>query len=160
MKLWQRRVLGALTLGGGFLGIVSATGLFLGEGVATKLIGVIVVLLYGFGMWCGLLLLENSPECLRINRAFWLIQTPYFMSPLFGYYIGCGAYLYLTFSPGVSGMGWQYQFGSRFEFSLLQTGRPIVLGFNVLAILIIIFLTREIRSKNAFPKEPIDCAAL
>ncbi len=160
MNLWQRRVLGVLTLGGGFLGVVTGLGVFLGEGAAPKFIGAIITLVYGFGIWCGLLMVENEPKSLSINRLYWVVQIPYFMSPLFGYFIGGGAYLYMTFKPGLSAIGWQYLLGSRFEFSLFQTGRPVVIGFNLAAFVVVVFLTREIRSRSASHAEHADRADL
>lgn len=150
MNLWQRRFLGILTLGGSFLGGVAGTGPLFAAAtpVLGRILALVAVGLYSWGVWCGAQLLEHSEDALRSNRAFWAIQIPYLISPVASYLFASGPLLYLTFQPFAFRFGFLGLLGSKFDYTLLQFDQPFVVGANVFAIAVFLFLNRCLRRAN------------
>lgn len=135
MKRWERRVLGLLAVGGGFVGVTIAGAALLGTGNwVGRLLVIPFLALYLWGTWCGLLLLEDDPRSIRLNAWLWAFQIPYFMSPVFGYAFSSGSLFYVTLWPMEAAFGALYRFGSQFEYSLLESDRPLIVGVNIVAI--------------------------
>ena len=66
MQQWQRRLLGILTLGGGFTGLAVGLSLLLAPGsLLVKLLSVPFLGLFTWGMVCGLQLLEGCDDAVR-----------------------------------------------------------------------------------------------
>jgi len=146
MQLWQRRILGVLAIGGGALGI--AVGLQVASssnGVLAWLLIAPFLCLYLWGIWCGVCLLEDRKGAARSNLAFWAIQVPVLQSPYFGYLFTSGFFSTVTLQPAGTKLGFQFWMGSRFEISLMQADRPVVLGINLFALVVAVFLYRHIR---------------
>lgn len=135
MKTWQRRVLGILALGGGFLGVVMIlTQILAGAlSVAQVVLAAPFVALYGWGTWCGLLLIEEAPGALRKNRWFWTIQVPYFVTPIVTYLFYAGATGILAYNLGQTRIKLTAFLGSQFQFHL-NHGTTWELGINVFAL--------------------------
>jgi hypothetical protein len=150
MKIWPRRILGVLGIGGGAVGFVACVTKLLG---ATQLVhwAIYVVFgsLYAWGAWCGVKLMESQPNALRYNRRFWLIQIPALNSPLLGYSLASGFHLTLSLSLTPFNLGFSCQVGSAFNFSLLQWDQPLSLGVNVVAYGIYLWLA------HGFPDVPV-----
>jgi len=143
MKLWQRRLIGILTLGGSFLGMVITIPFILSqEGWLAISITILFVLTYCIGIWCGMRLLEASNKSLMPITLFWTLQIPYLMSPLAGYSFASGAlfYVYYRFPEG---FGWLTRLGSQFEYSILQPEKPFTIGINLFAVLVASFLAYQ-----------------
>jgi hypothetical protein len=160
MQHWQRRLLGTLALGGGFLGVTIAFSLLIAPGqvVLARLLVLPFIVMYCWGAWCGLRLLEGDESSLKANRLFWLLQIPYFMSPIAGYFFASGALLYVTFRPTDLNVGAMLRLGSQFEYSLFQADKPLALGVNLFAVGVVLFLTRLVRrapSNNSFKPNPL-----
>lgn len=151
MKLWQRRTIGILTLGGSFVGVVLAFGELVSSDrpILSRLVVLAFVGLYAWGVWCGARLLEGADRAIHANRIFWAIQVPYLMSPIAGYFFAAGAVLFLTLQPSRLQFGFSCLFGSKFDMSLLQFDRPFVIGANVFALAIYLFLDYCLRQINA-----------
>ena len=149
MKLWQRRAIGILTLGGSYLGMAMVSPfIFSQESWLAKLLAIFFVLMYCFGIWCGLRLLESSNKSLFPCTIFWLVQIPYFMSPLAGYGFTSGALFYITYEYP-AGFSWFTRLGSQFGYSLLQADKPFIIGVNLFALLIAGFLAyKSSKSSN------------
>ena len=138
MKRWERRVLGILALGGSFLGLVLGVTLLASQrSVLVAVFELPFLVLYAWGIWCGLRMLEQSEGALKMNAWFWAAQVPYIMSPLAGYYFASGSMLYVTYQPNTSSLGMLARFGSQFQYSLFQADKPVVLGVNILALVIV-----------------------
>src|SRR5688500_2703833 len=91
MKLWQRRTLGILTLGGGAVGLAAALTLLLTRSNPIEWLFCIgFIAIYAWGVWCGVRLLEAQPGAERSTLKYWLIQIPAFGSPIFGYSLTSG----------------------------------------------------------------------
>ena len=79
-----RRVLGILTLGGSFTGLVITLQQIVT--VAQPALAVVLssgfALLYAWGAWCGTRLLEGDPKAMHTSRIFWALQLPVLVSPI------------------------------------------------------------------------------
>ncbi|WP_139304889.1 hypothetical protein [Microbulbifer marinus] len=149
MKNYQRRVIGILTLGGSFTGVVlSAEQLMSVSGVMPVLIYVAFTALYAWGVWLGIAVLENLSKFERGLSKFWCLQIPAFWSPIFGYFFTSGFHLTVFINlSGLSVTG-NFQAGSVFKFSLLQSGQPWQVGVNIFAVGVVLFLSKSIRSSE------------
>ena len=149
MRLWQRRTLGILALGGGFVGLALGSQMPMNTdlSVPARVLTLPFMALYGFGIWCGLGMLESRPGTVALNRLFWLLQIPYIMSPVAGYLFASGAMAYASFAPG-SGFGAMARFGSQFQYSLFELFRPFAIGVNLVALAVFAFLTWELRREQ------------
>jgi hypothetical protein len=145
MQQWQRRILGIVALGGGFTGFAVGLNLLIApSGVLAKVLALPFLVLYAWGIVCGLRLIEGRDEALRQNLYFWLTQIPFLMSPIAGYSFSSGASLYFKYQP--IGAEWNYlaRLGSQFEYSLLQ-GKPLIVGVNIFAVGVSLFLVLLLR---------------
>ncbi|GLQ98664.1 hypothetical protein [Dyella mobilis] len=146
MQLWQRRTLGALALGGSFVGLsLGFEQLFNPVSVWDKLLLIPFLALYGWGIWSGVALLENANGALRLNRRFWAVQIPFLSSPIAGYMFASGCLLYASFYPADIRFHFDVRFGSQFGYSLLQFEQPWAFGINLFAVCIYTYLTWCIR---------------
>ena len=144
MKLWQRRIVGVLTLGGGSVGVTAALPLLLARSNPIEwlfCIGFIVI--YAWGAWCGVRLLENRPGAERSAAKYWLIQIPAFGSPILGYFLSSGFYITVVLQAFPFKIDGNVFLGSTFNYSLMQTGKPWFIGINVFAAAVAWWLTRE-----------------
>jgi hypothetical protein len=147
MAPWQKRFLGILAIGGGFLG---ATATLSEVSAQYQTIGGGIVLLFGFfalyawGVWCGVLMLEDAPNALSSNRWFWATQIPIFISPFLGYAFASGFFLNVWLRLPDFNLGFNFLLGSKFEYHFMQSDQPWVLGLNVFALAIFLFLSRAI----------------
>ena len=146
MQMWQRRTLGALALGGSFLGLSLAfEQLFNSASLLEKLLQALFLGLYGWGIWCGIALLENADRALLLNRRFWAIQIPFVSSPIVSYMIASGCLLFVSFHPAETKFEFDVRFGSQAGYSLLRLGQAWAFGVNVFALGVYLFLTWCIR---------------
>jgi hypothetical protein len=80
------------------------------------------------------------------------------MSPIAGYLFASGALFYVTFRPTDLNVGAIVRLGSQFEYSILQADKPLTFGVNLLAVGVVLFLTRQVRrepSNNSFKPNPL-----
>jgi hypothetical protein len=144
MKLWQRRALGILAVGGGAVGAtVGMTTLLRSTRVIEWLIYIGFSSLYAWGVWCGVKLLEGQPDAEKYNRRFWLIQVPALNSPLLGYTMVCGFHVTLSLDLTPFKLGANFHAGSQFTFSLMQWDQPLSFGVNIFALGIFLWMARK-----------------
>ena len=146
MKIWQRRTLGILTLGGGAIGLAAAlTLLFTRNNALEWLLCLAFIAAYAWGIWCGTKVLEGLPGAERSSLVYWLVQIPSFSSPVIGYSFSSGfqTTVSLQFSPLDSKAN--FMLGSTFNYSLMQAEQPLSIGVNVFALVLSWWLAREIR---------------
>lgn len=149
MRLWQRRVLGVLALGGSFLGLsIGFEQLFASVPLLSKVLCMPFLGLYAWGIWCGMALFEGADGAFRSNRRFWALQIPVLSSPIAGYTFASGCLLTISFQPAGARFNFGARFGSQFGYSLLQSEQPLAVGFNVVAVGVCLFLTRCIRRQE------------
>jgi len=146
MRLWQRRVLGTLTLGGSFLGFSLGFERLVTPNYAfNRLLLMPFIGLYIWGLWCGIALFEGAAGALRSSRCFWAFQIPVLYSPIVSYMFTSGCLLAISFRPAEVTFNFDVRLGSQFGYSLMQPAQPWIFGFNVVAAGICIFLTWCIR---------------
>lgn len=160
MKLWQRRVLGILAVGGGAIGLsVALTALVQRTNPVEWLFCAGFASIYGWGLWCGVKLLEGAPGAERANLKFWLIQVPAFSSPVFGYFLSSGFHLTLSLQPSSLHVRVNFLLGSFFNYSLLQHDVPVSIGVNVFALGVVCWLGRHLRACSSSSLTPLRGAA-
>jgi hypothetical protein len=161
MKLWQRRLFGILALGGGAIGFAVTL-----QTVLTKsnpfdwLFCLAFMALYGWGVWCGLRLIEGQPGAERSNAIYWLLQVPYFLSPVLGYFFASGFHLTLALQASPMKFSFNFQLGSTMLYSLLQADKPLVFGINVFALAGALYMNRlshfaAAPPNNSFKPKPL-----
>lgn len=148
MNKLHRRIIGVLSIGGGFLGIsLCIAQLFTTVHFLNYLFIPIFVALFFFGITSGLNLIENeSVVSIKQNQLFWFIQIPILMSPVFGYQFASGLILNLWFSKA-KGLEFYMSIGSSFRYSLFQSQQPYIIGINLIALFISVYYF-SIRKRN------------
>lgn len=161
MQQWQRRILGILAIGGSALGITIGLQLLFSTGNPIAwLFTSIFIGLYTWGIWCGVRMLEAHDNSAHFNFVFWAVQIPLLQSPYFGYFFSSGLFSTLTFKPSTVKFDFLFWLGSKFEYSLMQAEKPLVLGINVFALAVAAFLYSQVRkapsnnSVRSFPSTP------
>jgi hypothetical protein len=151
VKLWQRRVLGILAVGGGAIGVAATlTTLLQRSNPIEWFFCAGFAALYGWGIWCGVKLLEGMPGAERSNAKFWLIQVPTFSSPVLGYFMSSGLHFTVYWQPSPFGLRANFLLGSLFNYSLMQRDSPISVGVNLFALAVAWWLMRCFPSNNSF----------
>jgi hypothetical protein len=134
MKLWQRRTIGILTLGGGVIGVVAAfTVLFTRSNPIEWIFCIAFAAIYAWGVLCGARLLEQQPGAERSTVKYWLLQIPSFSSPVFGYFLASGFHTTLSIEIDPLKANANFLFGSTFNYSLFQSEQPWLVGINIFA---------------------------
>lgn len=148
-----RRILGVLTLGGSFLGLV-----LIAQHVLESPLGLNAILmvlfgaLYGWGVVIGVRLLERSPAVETEANIYWALQLPVFYSGVLSYEFCSGAKI--TISVSSSGVfNFFGKFGSEFQFWLM-TPTEFVVGINVFAIAALVVLGKIWRETGYDPVMP------
>lgn len=145
MKTWQRRILGILTLGGGAVGFTVAASLLTTLSGMNAVLCVAIIALYAWGVWCGIKMLECQPGWEGPAIGYWMAQIPAFGSPLLGYFVSSGFHVTTTmqFSP------WQFDInflvGSTFSYSFMHPEQPWLVGVNLFALAVVMWLMRSRR---------------
>jgi hypothetical protein len=137
-------VLGLLGIGGAAWGLIAIASVFAkgwpGVFSAALIIGMAGV--FAFGAYAGVLALRRTPGWLRKNTVFWALQVPVFSSPLLSYSLASGAFftVWVQLYPPIR-VGTNFFFGSSFTINLLHKV-PVVVGANLLALAVVLYLTR------------------
>lgn len=154
MKAWQRRLLGILDLGGGFLGAVLILNLLLRPLTPlvpttfwSRIFALPFLGLYCWGIWCGVRTLENEGAAIRANLWYWGIQIPCFMSSLVGYLFASGALLVIAFTPRTARTEFMIKIGSQFQYSIAE-GKQFQVGINCFALVVYLLLLAYARARS------------
>lgn len=145
MKLWQRRTLGILTLGGGAVGFAVALSVLLSRTNPIEwffCIGFMTI--YSWGVWCGVRFLESQPGAERSALRYWIIQIPAFGSPILGYALSSGFQTTVALQINPLKVTSTFFLGSNFNYSILQAGTPWFVGANLFAIAVVWWLVRQV----------------
>lgn len=142
MKIWQRRVLGSLALGGGFLGVVLILMQFMsGISPVSMLICTPFLALYSWGIWAGIAMLESHPDALQLNKWFWVIQIPYFLSGAVSYLFYAGGAVLIGWELTATKVNFQAVFGSQFRL-IINAASPTEIGVNIFAVGVAAYIWR------------------
>jgi len=109
------------------------------------LVCIAVTTLYAWGIWCGVKLIEAQPGAERSNFKYWLVQIPAFSSPIIGYFLSSGFHVTASIQFSPLKLNGDFLVGSKFNYSLMQTDQPVVVGVNVFALAIAMWLGSQIR---------------
>ena len=146
MNIWTKRLFILLTVGGGYCGAVFMFILF--PQVKGQIAGYILVsamiATFAFGVFCGLRLIEDEPQGLKLLRWFFGIQIPVLSSPLIAYQLSSGAGLTVSWIGSKMSLFWQ--FGSEMGVWIFQD-RPWGIGVNALAVVMFIWTGRLLKSR-------------
>lgn len=143
LKIWQRRAIGILTLGGGSIGIAAAITLLLTRTNPIEWIFCIAFMaVYAWGVWCGVRLLEGQLGAERSSLRYWLAQVPAFGSPLLGYFLSSGFHTTVSVQFAPLKLNGNFLLGSTFNYSLFQPDQPWFIGVNVFAAAVAWLLAR------------------
>jgi hypothetical protein len=148
MKIWIRRTLGVLTIGGSFAGIgMCLAALVQSPPLFQVFVLIVFTLVYAWGICAGVELFENSPYALISNRNFWCIQIPILHTNFFSYVFFCGGFLQVSLKFNPAEYGFQFTiFSSQFSLQFGTTpGESPAIGVNLLATAIVVFLAMKIR---------------
>lgn len=157
MRHWLLRVMAVLSLGGGFTGLVYAvTAAFNGGPLELQLTILFGFLVYGFGIWTGMRMLEGNLSAARLNLIYWWLQVPFVNTSALGFsfYSGASARVSASLSWDSSGsdnMNFSANavIGSSLDWSYMQVGVPFELGVNVLALICAIWGGKLIRRQSS-----------
>jgi hypothetical protein len=150
MKTWFRWILLALTIGGGFTGlVVTVQAMFQSEGASFfqfLLFGGFAAL-YLFTVVSGLLFADN-PKCTIPLMIVLILQIPWISSPILTYTFCAGFRITAGLVSGRFAASWR--FGSDWQVFILQ-GQPWGAGINLFAALVLVLLLRFTRTPDAVP---------
>ena len=152
MNKWLKIFLAIVQICGGLLGIGLIGRVFLGEELAPieMIIYSAFVIVFAYGILAGVALIWKPRLGLILSLIFQGIQIPYIITPLVSYILSSGVYLNVYWHE--TGWGAEYALlGSRFYFYLNREG-PLFAGVNIVALVLFIFLIREIWFKTASMK--------
>lgn len=153
MKNWQRRGLGILAIGGGAVGLSSAVQSVLNGGVHAPFPMFVFALALAFFLWgisCGVQMLEGVPSAEFQNALFWMVQTPLLQTPVFGYSVFSAVQLqvFAKFAPLEVGF-FGSAFGAQFGLNFGQPGARTLIGINLVALGLALWLVRWRESVEA-----------
>jgi hypothetical protein len=120
----------------------------------SKAISALFGLLFVFGIWCGLQMIERPDGALALNRLFWAIQIPLFSSGFAGYQFSCGAQVYVFVDVLSSAMRFSAQIGSQFQYSIMQPQQPLLVGVNLFAVGVAFYLSFCLHLARIAPPPP------
>ena len=139
--MWKNRIIGVLTLGGAFAGIV----VILSQislstlGVSGVVIVLVFVTLFAVGIPAGVLTLEKSPNAYYWLYPYWLLQVVAISSPVIIYKFLSGAAFYIGFEQ--ANLKFNFFYGSLFNF-YIGTEAPVGIQFNLVAIFVLIYIRK------------------
>ena len=144
LPVWLRRTLGILALGGGAIGVAMVLGVLMSN---TNFVGALLLLvflvMYAFGIYAGLLMLEDGADALPVNTVYWLLQVPAISTDTVGYVFFSG--FHVTARVMLAPLSWKVDFllGSFFKFNAMQPQESTYLGVNFFAIAVVAVLWRR-----------------
>jgi len=137
MRSFLFRLIGILEVAGGFLGVVAMIRRLLPLGSTYEtLMAVIGLMLFGFILVAGVLLLEGSERGVTLSRVAQLLQLPLIATPVLSYALHAGGFVnvFAVIHGGVR-LGMDYHIGSH-GFLLAVAGPGVSrIGLNLLALL-------------------------
>lgn len=155
MKTWLRLLLVAVTVGGGFTGIVMIADLMASGNVRSAVQMVILLIflaLYAFVTVSGLLFVHNEKRTGPLSAAL-ALQIPWISCPCFVYQFAAGLYgvvaLETPENPVRTGIhfAWNLMLGTHFIFRISgHNDFAWSFGINAAAVLLIFLLRRSNRS--------------
>jgi hypothetical protein len=158
IKTCFRWILLTLTIGGGFLGLeATVKGLIQREDTRLffYLFQTVFIVLYLFTIIAGLLFADNQKRSTPLIIA-WLLQIPWFSSPILSYDFSEGFHFVIGLANNGTANVFHCasNFGSEWHFSINQVdaAHPWEIGINLFAVIIFISLLKFKRSNFVVEK--------
>ena len=144
MNKWLKFFLLLSQIGGGLLGIGIIGRVFL-AGNLTPIVVIVnaaFVIVFSFGILAGVALIKKPRLGLILSLIFQGIQIPIIITPVVSYILSSGMFLNVYWHE--TGWGTNFAFlGSRCYF-YVNSGEPWCAGVNIVALVLFVFLIREI----------------
>jgi hypothetical protein len=150
MKIWFRRFFILVSIGGSAAGLTATASQLFQAGHQWLFYPLysVACAAHAFGMFSGLVFVENEERGLRLLSWYFLIQVPIFISPIVSYQFSSGITAYLTF--GNNGLRWSAYFGGEWLVALFQLQEKTVLvGLNFFAVWATWYLRKALAKKHA-----------
>ncbi len=144
-------IVSLVQIGGGLLGLGLIVLSFL-DGQPTQTVmkfHIIFGCVFLFGVVSGLALIIKPRLGLVLSALFQAVQIPFFIKSGIAYAMSCGACVNLY--KHASGWGFNFFFGSRYSLSL-NSEQPWLIGVNIVALVLFVFLIKEICFFKSFEK--------
>lgn len=128
---------------GGLLGLSLIGQSFLKEHLAqiTVIFHIVFIFVFSFGIVAGAALIFKPRLGLVLSAIFQAIQIPFVTGPMVAYSLSSGACLNLY--KQATGWGFNFFLGSHYVF-YLNSRQPWLIGINIVALVLFIFLVKEI----------------
>lgn len=144
MNKWLKGCLVLFQIGGGLLGIGLIGRVLLAGNLApiAKIVNLAFIAVFAFGVLAGVAIIKKPKLGLILSLVFQGIQIPVYLTPALSYVLSSGAFVHIFRHE----TGWGTRFallGSRFYF-YINGGDPRCVGVNIVALVLFIFLIREI----------------
>jgi hypothetical protein len=139
MKLWFKRVILIVTIGGGFQGFVEAVQAFLALQSKTPTAVILCSIIAAFfllAIVAGLRFAENAKHTSALILVL-LLQIPLIYSPILGYELNTAVLAVLKFAGGK--LGWGVQLGSDHRL-LVGYEMPWGIGLNIFPVVLLVLL--------------------
>ncbi|MEI7036707.1 hypothetical protein [Fulvimonas yonginensis] len=136
MRSYLFRLIGILEIAGGLYGAAGALRRVLAMGsTVDTLHALIALIVFGFVLVAGVLLVEGSERGVAFSRVAQLLQLPLVATPVFSYALHAGAYLNLYTTVHLARPWLDWSLGTQ-GFVLAIAGPSVArLGVNLLALL-------------------------
>lgn len=144
-------IVSLVQIGGGLFGLGFIVLSFLNEQPTQMVIKFHIIFgcVFLFGVVAGLVLIIRPRTGLVLSALFQAVQIPFFIKSGIAYAMSSGACVNLY--KHASGWGFNFFFGSRYSFSL-NSERPWLIGINIVALVLFVFLIKEICFFKSFEK--------
>lgn len=157
VNVWIYRILAVNFFGGGILGTTSGFQALMSGNVTPGFVffGSFFMAFFVWNIVVGIALLEKHPKSLRWARTIFIFLVPHFSSPALSYFIDSGLTVKTLFSFAPRTMDLMWMWAGGFGFGINQSGRPLVVGINIIAVFALIFfyvLNRSEKGDDAITK--------
>ena len=151
MNKLLRMIVMLVQIGGGLLGAGLIGLSFLKEQLTqtAMIFHGVFAFVFLFGIVAGLVLIVKPRLGLVFSAIFQAVQIPVFIKSGIAYAMSSGACVNLY--KHASGWGFNFFFGSRYSLSL-DSGQPWLIGVNIVALALFVFLVKEICFFKSFKK--------
>lgn len=124
----------------------------------TAIIGVFI-LLYGWAVWTGLDLWKGRRRALKFAQILFAMQIPLLTVPGFSYEFHIGLTVLIAILSGPH-LNLNFNLGSSFAFYISSQVHGVVIGINLVALVVLVYLIRKSReiSIAPLPQMPISTA--
>ncbi len=112
------------------------------------------IILFGWSVWVGVRLWQGKPNSYKWAQALFILQIPNISVAGFSYQFYLGLMLGLSFSKeATSKLNLEFELASRLNFQISPEIENLILGVNLAALAILIYLFKKSREES--PLKPV-----